>query len=393
MDENEAGQIAICDNNSLYVYDYVNNRFDKPIIPNGFIPSYVQYHQGYFIVANKGGHTWMLSALNDGFNYFWGDGGAPVVGSLQTYSDRCIAVRRSPSHANMIYVMGSNLVEIWNLTGSALFPYTRVSSVNMEYGVLSYETLDSMVDFTAWLGSNSKSKPIICYTTGTELKFFPQEDGIKNLIDQLIHPEICCAYFIECFGHILYHITWYHKQDNISLILDFTHMKIYTATREDNKFFPARQCRKLGNDYYFVSLIDGGLYKFSPSLSTYDYGLGANNQPQIFEIPRIRICKTIRYPGRKERFVAAYCEFLLDQGNDPDAHGDFNYQPKVTLCSSKDGGKNFGTPVPYYVNNIGHRRNRINWFGLGAQNELTPQLRFYGMNKFTASDGVVGVYQ
>lgn len=392
MDENNAGQIAICDTESIYIYDYVNNFFAKSTLPDGFVPGYVVYHQGFFIAANKAGNSWILSAPNNGMDWFWGDAGLPVVGALQTAPDKCVAVRRSPGHANMIYVMGQNIIELWTLTGQQLFPYTRVSSVNMEYGVLSYETLDSMDNFTAWLGANSESKPQICYTEGTELKFFPNSDGISNFIEQLSRPEICCAFFIKFYGHILYYITWHHKDDNVSFVLDFTHMKIYTATRENNGFFPARQCSKLNNDYYFVSLIDGGLYKFNASYSTYDYGLGALNATQEYEIPMIRVCKTLRYSGKKERFAANYCEFLLEQGEDPAAHGKFEYQPKVLLSLSRDGGRSFGNSVAYILNNSGHRANRINWFGLGSQNELTPQFRFCGMRKFTASNGVLGAY-
>lgn len=120
IDENNASQIAICDKNFIYIYNYDTNVFSQATLPNGFKPGYVTFHDTYFIAPNLNGSDWALSDSNNGLNWFWGAGSQPVIGEFQTKPDYANVVIRFPGRQNMIFVMGKTLTELWT-DGSSSF--------------------------------------------------------------------------------------------------------------------------------------------------------------------------------------------------------------------------------------------------------------------------------
>jgi hypothetical protein len=79
---------------------------------------------------------------------------------------------------------------------------------------------------------------------------------------------------------------------------------------------------------------------------------------------------------------------LLTEGNN-----DFPILQKVGLSVSKNGGESFGTIWMKPLNPRGLFRNRLNYWQLGAANDLTIKFQFWGLDRFVATDGVVSLYQ
>jgi hypothetical protein len=67
------------------------------------------------------------------------------------------------------------------------------------------------------------------------------------------------------------------------------------------------------------------------------------------------------------------------------------YIPRVDLTISLDGGITWSNTVSNNLNPSGFRKNIINWHRLGASNYMTLKLRFWGMSRFVAYNGVIEV--
>lgn len=424
------------------------------IDPINFKPGFVDFHDTYILCAATNDqtyappatNTWRLGTIlssippdpvNDGKLVFPSDNAH--VGLLQTKPDNTKAVVRFPSKGNVIYVMGEVVSEPWFDAGLQGFPYQRSSSYNIDYGCINPSTIAATDTLVAWLALNEKSGPIIIYSNGSDFNKITT-DGIDYLFSQLQAPDDSRAFIYRQDGHLFYHINFY--TDNLSLFYDFNTKKFYHASDEKGNVFIADQVAFFNNQYYFVSSKSGNLFAFDTIFTTYD---GA-------EIPRIRICKPIRLASQ-EYFIANDVGFTIEQGHDPyqrelngviylitedgkkiitesgtifiltelgdfiefeDGSGDLLDEsslpfgsdflileenlvlyvpPRVDLSISIDGGESFSSKWPYYINNLGRRKNKLLWWRLGAANDITCMFEFWGLGRFVATDGIMNVRQ
>lgn len=444
--ENNKPQIAISDGVSLYIYDSTQSPAFQTVTTN-FVPGFIDFHDTYFIVAATqdnfyspaATNTWRLSESNNGLSWL---SDAAHVGLLQTKPDVTQAVIRVPSRGNLVYVMGKTVTEPWFDLGLQLFPYQRQNSQNYDYGCLNPATIAATDEVVVWLAQNEKSGPIIVYSTGG----MPEKittDGIDFLFSNLKNPADSQAFIYRQDGHLFYHINFY--TDNLSLFYDFNTKKFYHASDENLNFFIANEVAFFKNQYYFLTQKNGNLYAFDTVFTTYDGK----------EIPRIRTCRSYRKPTQ-EYFVAndvgftietgetnyqqqdlgpilfitedgqnliteGSAEFLLtEDGNfllTEDSKNlvteqidltDFSFLqseqdantgtsslslPRVDLSISIDGGASFSSDMPYNLNPIGQRRNKLQWWQLGIANDFTCQFKFWGMGRFVVTDGILNTRQ
>lgn len=432
IDENIAGQIAICDQKDLWIYSWSNpaNPPQKAPLPTnpvtGLIitPGYVTFHDGYFIVPDITSSFWYLSPLNNALaSWNWGAGAQPVAGAIQTKPENAVAVLRAPGRGNLIYVFGRNVVEMWNDVGAQLFPYVRTNSVSIDYGCLSPNTIATMDTYIAWLGVNEKSGPVIMVSSGSDFTRL-STDGIDFKLANLKFPEQSYGFFYKQDGHVFYQITFYNPSDNLSLVYDFNTKAFFYVTDEYMNFHIAESVAFYNNTYYFTAINSGSIYELNTDYTTYDYTLPSQatpnpNPPVIEEIPRVRICKTDRRDDTS-KFIANSLSFVIEQGVDQDWQhtalaylttpggvvlttnaepgfvGKFlttsrtldDYVPYIDLAISKDGGESFSGFVRKEMQRLGKRSNRVVFWRFGQANEFTVQLRFWTRGKLTVGNGV-----
>lgn len=392
IDENAVNQIAICDQHNIYIYNYISNTFTLAELPEGFTPGYVQYQNGRFVAPNSSNNQWGLSNVGDGLNWFWGPSGEPVLGALQTKPDFAIATVRMPGKGNLLLVMGRTVTEIWSDIGAAGFPYQKSYTTNIDYGCVNAATIAASDNVVCWLGSNEKSGPVIMYTTGSDIQQI-STDGINYRFGKLLFPQESVGFFIKLDGNLLYQLTFYNEQDNYSLIYDFTNKKFYDVTDENMNYHIARHVTFFNNEYYFVSINDGNLYQLNADLDTFDYGVYEDGSNKIYEIPRIRVCSNIRAQNQFQ-FIINNITATLEQGSDTlNTGNDPNYNPRIALCLSKNGGISFGSYSTVEINKVGNRMNRLNWWSLGIANDLVTQFRFYGKGPWKITEGLASIYQ
>lgn len=368
--ENNNNQIAICDKSAIWIFNYVANTFTQASID--FIPGYISFHNGRFLAAATGTNVWRLSAIGDGTS--WPDD-SQHVGLLQTKPDNVVAVVPIPGKGNNILVFGSTVAELWTDVGAQLFPYVRNSSFNIDYGCINPATIAFSDTFIAWIGINERSGPVVMVSSGGNVQKI-STDGIDFRFGRLINPEDSYGFFILQDGHLFYQFTFPNSSDNLSLTYDFNTGSFYTLTDQYMNYHIAKRMAFFNNTYFFVSFTDGDTYNMDSNFTNYNGN----------EIPRVRVCNTIRFIDAS-RFIGQSIVFTIEQGES-------NNPQRVDCSLSRDGGQSFGSYVGRELNSIGLRQNILTWNeGLGLANELTPQFRFFGLDRFTATDGVMRIFQ
>jgi hypothetical protein len=384
IDGNNGGQIAICDLTNIYIYNFNANTFSIASID--FIPGYISFQDGYFISVSTGTNQWRLSSPNDGTS--WPDD-APNDGFLQTKPDTVVAALKMPGKGNLLHVFGHNVTEQWYDTGLTLFPYQKNSYSNIDYGCLNPATIATNDNLMCWLAANEKSGPVIMVSDGGQAQKI-SNDGIDFRLANLTNPSDSSAFFMRHDGHLIYQLTF--PTDNVSYAYDFNTQKFFTVTDHSLDHHIARSLAFFNNNYYFVSFVDGNLYKMSTNIVTYDgtvNGVIVQN-----EIPRIRKCKSINLPDRS-RFIVQSLTFPIEMGQQVVPIGDTESItfPRVDLSASINGGETFGTFEGVYSKAAGFPQNRLIWWSAGSGNEYVPQFRFYGGARFVASNGEATIYQ
>jgi hypothetical protein len=373
IDENNTNQIAICDKQSIWIFDYVANTFTKAYTPSGttldFLPGYITYQDGYFISVDTRTASWRLSAPGNGKEW---PATAVATGLIQTKPDTAVAALRVPGRGNMLFVFGKTVTEQWVDVGAQLFPYQRNSSLNIDFGCLNPATIASNENYVVWLASNEKSGPVIVYSTGGDITQI-SNDGINFKFANLQHPTDAYGFLFKQDGHMFYQITF--PRDNLSLTYDFTTQKFFTLCDRFTNYHIAKRVAFFNNTYYFVSLKDGNLYELNSKYTTFDGE----------EIPRIRVCPNVRQPNSSS-FAVNNLTFPMECGEDlTDA--------RVDLTVSRDGGATFGNAAHYDMSAQGVRKSKVVFWNLGVTNDFVPQFRFWGEGRFVCFDGQMEVYQ
>lgn len=423
--ENLLDQIAICDQQDFWVYNFTTGIVIKAVLPAALNnPGYVTYHDGYFIVPDSAGTQWFLTSQTDGSDFFWGPANQPVAGAIQTKPETPVAVLRAPSKGNLIYVFGRNVMEMWYDNGGQLFPYQRQNSVSVDYGCLSPTTIATMDNYVAWLGVNEKSGPVIMVSDGGGFNRL-SNDGIDFRLSNINRPELSYAFFFKQDGHVFYQITFYDSSDNFTLLYDFTTQAFFYLTDEYMNYHIAESVAFFNNTYYFVSINDGSIYELSSDYKTYDYTLPSNLRPNPNpnldkEIPRMRVLRGMKQVDTSP-FIGNSLTFTVDTGSDKSYKGDGEfylmtedgvfitqehqegfvgpfvtadgyvdaYLPRIDMAVSKDGGESFSNFVTKELNPIGKRKNKVVFWRLGRVNDLVLQFRFWSKDRVNVTNGVL----
>jgi hypothetical protein len=284
-------------------------------------------------------------------------------------------------------------------------------------------TIAANEEFVCFLSQNENNAPSILVTNGASVERI-SSDGIDYLLQTITKPKESTAFFFRQDGHLFYQITFFNESDNLSLIYDFTTKKFFHVSDEDLNYHPARQVVYFNEKTYFVSLNDASIYQMGTEFITYNYSL--NTHLPGDDIPRIRICKSIRRDD-SSRFRVAQFTFWIEQGIsdfyliNPDeivcngllitetgGHFIVTQQgqnmlsqagscvevfniPRVDMSFSKNGNQSFSNVVGRNLNPKGHYINQVRWWRMGQANEFTTQLRFWGFQRFVVKDGVADI--
>ncbi len=362
--ENLGNQIAICDNQNIYIFNYVDGGFD--IAQIDFLPGYITFQDTYFICSDRRTNQWRLSDNNNGISWPTDAGHVGTIQSKPTNSVACIPVDRQ------LFVMGTNVTEPWYDVGYTLFPYQRTNYFSIDYGTKAPETIASDFSMCVWLASNAKTGISLMVSQGGAAQRI-STDGLDAIFNRLTNPSDAFGFLYQIEGHIFYHLTF--RADNLTYVYDFKTKMFFSLTDKDMNHHIARKVTFFNGKYYFVSFNDGNLYEFDSTI----YDLDGH------EMPRFRVLSNIRIPSG-DLFVVRNINITLEQGMSPTIQ-------RVDVSLSNDGGYSYDNVYSEKLNEYGKRQNVLNFWDLGSGNDMTIKFAFWGHDRFVIGSAAGNFYQ
>ena len=424
IDENLASQICIVDGTDAYIIvDGIGVTPQNIFASHAFSPTYVEYHNTFFLMTGSPGdinpQNWYIFQPKSGFPTdieIVSTGGQKAI---ETKADNAVAIKRLPGKGNNIVVFGENVVELWTQVGDVV-NYRRAQSFNIDVGCVSANTVAASTEFVIWLAANENNEPSIYITNGGQAQRI-STDGIDFILQRIKNPDQSTAIVFRQDGHLFYQLTFFNEEDNLSLLYDFNTQKFFDISDQNFNFHPARQIVYFNGGSYFISLSDANLYEMSTDIDYYKYSESDDDQ---YNIPRVRIPKSIR-KADTSTFRATDFEFWMEQGvnnyqvastedcsgalvtegvepiiaengdtilsQDGECAVQNNPSAIVELSISKNGGQSYGPVVRRNLNPVGRYQNRVTWHRMGRANELSLQIRFYGLQRFVVQNGTIAI--
>lgn len=374
--ENTGDQLAICDGVNIYIFNYLTDAFQKVTV--NFQPKYIAYQDTYFISADGLSNKFRLSDNSNGLS--WPDD-ASHVGQIQTKATLCTA---AVPLDRQLFVFGDTVSEPWQDIGYTLFPYQRSNSFSIDYGCVNPATIAYGFGVLVWLGSNEKTGISIMFSRGGQGQRL-SNDGIDFVFSKMTKPNDSVGFIFREAGHILYVITFI--TDNVTYVFDFNTGEFFTLVDKNMNHHIARRVTFFNGQYYFVSLIDGNVYRLSSTIYTLD----------DHEMPRFRIIKNLSLPSG-DRFVVRNINLTMEQGileNETQQNLSVLQKlvPRIDLSASKDGGEHYWNCGPKKMNRFGKRANTCNFWNVGAFNDCTLKFAFWGDQRWCIKQGYGSIYQ
>jgi len=399
FDENLSSQISIISEgqNKIYNYALAPGAISDAVyvgVPGDtqFVPNYVTYQNTYLIYGNAletaFGSQWVIfesgsdNTLPNAYKLNW-----VQTLAIQTKPDFAKAVLRIPGAGNNVIVFGSTVAEIWSNVGGQSI-YQRNSSLNIDYGAASVATIASSEEIVAWLGINENSSPAIMSMQGGGAQRI-STDGIDNLLSTVDFPKFSTGFLYRQGGHIFYILSFFHPDDNFTIVYDFTTKRFIDITDWDFSVFPARQIVYFNNHTYFMNFKNGGICELSNTITQYEV-FSSDGINAIYDIPRVRLTNTFRFPTRPQKYKVKMFTFTIETGTTPNILDDSNL-PRVDLTISKNGGNTFSNVVSYMLKKTGDYKSQPRFNNLGYANQIGYQMRFWCPGRIVVKNGTMEI--
>ena len=360
-------QMAICDGINLYILTYATNVFLRVVSANLPSAASVVFADGYFIVnRSPTSGIFQISAPYDGFTW-----AALDFATAESSPDSLLRVAVI---FGQLWLFGDLSVEPWYNTGSASFPYQRVSaSSKLSAGVAAPSTVLELDNTAFWVGKDSRGTGIVYRANG----YSPQRISTEAIELRLqAAPSISTmkAITYQEAGHTFYIITGGGMET--ALVYDVS-TKLWTEWAYFNSF---------GN--YELPLTNGLIYAFGKTLGIDRTTGKIYEQSAAYysdngdEIACDRIFTHIFDNGNPFLIKNLTVNFETGVGNATVT------APKAMLYLSNDGGRTFYTYYEAFIGAAGNFLTRVVWWRLGRHRQCTFRVRVTDSVKRVITGGV-----
>ena len=347
-------QLALCDGQSLYIFNYTTGIFQK-IVTVG-LPSAltVTFASGYFIVNQVNSGRFSVSKLYDGLLWDSLD-----FATAESSPDRLLRVLNV---SGQLWLFGERTTEIWGANGSSFFPFSRVNGAEMDVGIVGSYAVTASDNTAFWIGRDKQGSGIVYRADG----FTPQRisnESIEKRLQEAPNPNDLKCYSYQEQGHNFVVITGGGMET--AIVYD-----INTQLFHERAFL-----NEDGN--YELPLATDCIFAFNKQL-TFD-----RNSAKIYEqklsyysdngeeIPRDRIFTHISDENKWIKLKNLSVYFASGVGTQTGLGVD----PQASLSFSNDGGKTFGMQRLQSMGRVGEYQKVVQWDRLGISKIRTFRIR------------------
>jgi len=347
-------QLAICDGVNVYMLTYATNAFAQII--SASIPSSgtITFIDGYFVVNQNNSGQFNISGLFDGLTW-----GALDFATAESSPDNLLRVE---TVGGQLALIGDDTTELWTNTGNSDFPFSRVSNVSIDKGILAPHSSVQISNNLFWLGKNLHGDGIVYVAAGLSATRI-STSAIEKIIQDATDKVNMKAFTYQEDGHLFYVLTGGGL--NTSLVYDIT-TKNWHERAFLNEFGNYEQ--HLANSHMFVfnkHLVgdrkSGNIYEMN--LDLYDDNGSA--------ILRERIYTHLSEEQKRRSYHELVIGFETGVGLTTGQGSD----PLVRLQLSKDGARTWSDSWTASIGKKGEYKTKVSFRRLGIAEEMTFRIK------------------
>lgn len=249
-------------------------------------------------------------------------------------SDQLTAIKASRGY---LYLFGTRSIELWYTSGDIDFPFARVESGVIPYGVEARDSIAVRNDIIAFLSSDNR----VMILSGSSPQVISTPDMVKRM-SKYINPDKAVGMIYTDRGYTFYQLTFF--DEGITWVYQFETGE--WLNRESYGWGGAHFAMssvQLGEDIYF-GVVSGGTIYLSNSDSYTDDGR-----------PIVRERQTQFISVENSRILLHSLELLMETGSAPLEYG----EAKVEISFSDDGGRTWSSPRERSLGSVGEYAKRI----------------------------------
>lgn len=339
-------QLLISANEQAFVLDFATNVLTP--VPAGGPPTFgrVQYIAGWFVTHQPNSRTFWYSDLLNGLSW-------PAL-NFYNADSRADNITTLIVDHNELWLIGTQTIEIWLITGNALSPFARSSSTFLELGSIAPWSVAALDSTIFWLGGSPRGLGPAYRARGYE----PQR--ISNHAFEVVRSKVqvpgSAIAFTARQGGSAYYGVWWPDSETTWLWDNLLSTWVeLAALNEDGSLgpYPCNTHCLAFNDHLWGSYSDGSLYVWD--VQWHRYG------------QKERYCARISPHIRNDQKPVVYSKFELvcQAGVGLDDSPPVGADPVVRLSWSDDAGGTWSYPLERSLGKIGKRQQQVIFRRLG----------------------------
>jgi len=359
---NNSQQIVFVDNVEGWVYDFSSTPTWTQISDTDFTslngPIDVDFLDGFIIVGFSGSNTWAISDIDDATSW-----NALNRAELTTDGNERITGIRVLE--DLLFIFGRKVTEIWYNSGvGSSFPFVRNSNLTMQYGCaatasIARGNLSNGESVLAWLASDKNGAPTVRVTNGGKSQAI-SDAAIEYRIEQLDTIDDAAGYIYQVDGHTFYFLNF--PTEDLTVVYDFD-----SGEWHDQQMIDGSQYFSCCHAYFQKKHILGHTSAGKISQLSSDF---TKNDDEAIHC--VRVTPIFSLPA-EQRAKAARFQIEMRQGlglKESDEKNDADFDPKVYLSFSSNGGYTFGEQVSHSIGRVGE----AGWLTMGIDYSLSDRL-------------------
>lgn len=342
-------QVCIVDGRYGYIFDRSTRGFTR-ITAAGFPanPAHVDYSDSRFVVNDKGTGQFFISGQYDGLSW-----DALDFATAETSPDGLIRVI---ADSGLLLLMGDETIEPWGNSGALDFPYTRIGSGAIEWGLAAPWSLCKFMDSLIFLRKNRLGQVQICVhqAGAAQAVSTPEVDSIIGTYSS-VSDAIGFAYMQG--GHPFYQITF--PQAGKTWLFD-GQSRSWSKLQSGDGRHRAQLHAQLFSKNYVTDYENGKIYQLKPDVYTDD---GEYIARELIT----------RHVGGGDYSTISSLWLEMEAGvGDQTGQG---YDPQIMMSVSRDGGHTYGPEQWRPFGKVGEYRRRAKWNRVGRARDWVFKFR------------------
>jgi hypothetical protein len=342
-------QLLIVDGSFGYIYTFASQVFARITDPDFPASETAAFADGYFIVQKVNTAQFYISAVYDGTSWNPLD-----FATAESDPDNLVRVFVD---AGVLLLFGTKTTEFWGASGATSFPFARIGSAAIEWGLAARWSLCKFDGSLIFLRKNRLGAVQVCVLAGTQAIPVSNPDmSYQFSTYSTVSNATGFSYMVA--GHPFYQINF--PSANVSWLYDGL-TKDWSKVQYGNGGRHRAEIQVNFNNRNYVSdYANGKLYLLDQNAYTDDGTM---------------IVRQFTGRHQKAGSFTRIPQLWLDMEAGVGLASGQGSNPQVALTISRDGGKTFGAEIPRSFGAIGNNRARAVWNRLGRARDWVMRFR------------------